>query len=147
MTIKFDTAEDEDGEKGRRASIKGLLKKDTEVVPPVTFRQLLALNLPDWPFVAVGVILSGVLGTFFPVISILFSNILKVCTCVCVCVCVCACMCVCACVCTHAYVCVCVCVCVCVRVCVCVCVKNQPVLRFGFLLKLQFFANGGGRCK
>ena len=82
MTIKFDTAEDEDGEKVRRASIKGLLKKDPEeAVRPVTFKELLRLNVPDWPFVLVGVLFSGALGTFFPIISILFSNILSVCEC------------------------------------------------------------------
>ena len=84
VTIKFDVEEDEEGEKVRRASIKGLLKKDTEEpVLPVTFRELLSLNAPDWPFVVVGVLFSFVQGTFFPVISVLFSNILRVWNCVC----------------------------------------------------------------
>ena len=48
--------------------------------PPaeVTFRELLKLNLPDWYLVVLGILASGIFGALFPIISILFSDILQV---------------------------------------------------------------------
>ena len=62
----------------------------------VKFKDLLKLNAPDWHLVTTGIIMSTAVGCLFPLMSILFSEMLEVCVSVCVCVraCVCACVCV-----------------------------------------------------
>ena len=44
----------------------------------VKFKELLKLNRPDWLLVTIGIIVSGLVGAFFPVIAILFSEMLEV---------------------------------------------------------------------
>ena len=44
----------------------------------MSFAELLKLNKPDWLLVLVGVIGSAVLGILFPLLAILFSNVLAV---------------------------------------------------------------------
>ena len=44
----------------------------------VSFKELLKLNLPDWPLVLIGVILSALIGCLFPLMAILFSEVLRV---------------------------------------------------------------------
>ena len=41
-------------------------------------RDLLKLNAPDWPLVTTGVIMSAAVGCLFPLMSILFSEMLEV---------------------------------------------------------------------
>ena len=49
-----------------------------EELKKVKFKELLALNKPDWPFVVVGVIASAFIGIFFPAMAPLFSELLRV---------------------------------------------------------------------
>ena len=44
----------------------------------VKFKELLKLNRPDWPLVTVGIIVSGLVGALFPLMAILFSEMLEV---------------------------------------------------------------------
>lgn len=44
----------------------------------VTFRELLALNKPDWFLVVSGIIVSAIVGALFPLLAILFGEILRV---------------------------------------------------------------------
>ena len=60
----------------------------------VKWKDLMKLNVPDWPLVTTGIVTSCLVGCLFPLMSILFSEMLEVCVHVCVCVCVCVCECV-----------------------------------------------------
>ena len=63
----------------KRKSILGRMLSETKEKPPeVSFQQLLKLNKPDWVFVVTGVLFSALIGCLFPVISILFSEALRV---------------------------------------------------------------------
>ena len=53
-------------------------KKEKEDIPKVSFLELLKLNKPDWYLVLIGVIGSAILGVLFPMLAILFSNVLSV---------------------------------------------------------------------
>ena len=74
--------------KGRRSSLVELLHRsrkdsaDDEVEDPeleqVKFHELLALNLPDWYLVLLGVICSALLGALFPLMAVVFSGFLDV---------------------------------------------------------------------
>lgn len=44
----------------------------------VKFKDLLKLNQPDWLLVTVGIIVSGIVGALFPLMSIFFSEMLEV---------------------------------------------------------------------
>ena len=44
----------------------------------VGFFELLALNKPDWPLVVIGVLMSAIIGTLYPLSAVLFSEILQV---------------------------------------------------------------------
>lgn len=57
---------------GRRHRIK------KEKVQRVPFTQLLKLNKPDWLLVLIGVLCSAVIGCLFPLMAILFSEVLRV---------------------------------------------------------------------
>ena len=91
-TVQF-TAEDElvevetgKKQRRRRSSLMGLLhrsRKDSadneiEELEQVKFLELLALNLPDWYLVLLGVICSALLGALFPLMAIIFSEFLEV---------------------------------------------------------------------
>ena len=41
-------------------------------------RDLLKLNAPDWHLVTLGIIMSAAVGCLFPLMSILFSEMLEV---------------------------------------------------------------------
>ena len=56
----------------RRPSMK------KEKPPSISYLQLLKLNKPDWFLVLVGVLFSAVIGCLFPLISLLFSEVLRV---------------------------------------------------------------------
>ena len=51
---------------------------DEDELPKLTTLDLLKLNKPDWPLVLVGVIASAIIGAVFPVISLLFGDVLGV---------------------------------------------------------------------
>ena len=53
-------------------------KTKKEKVQKVPFIQLLKLNKPDWPLVLIGVLCSAVIGCLFPLMAILFSDVLRV---------------------------------------------------------------------
>ena len=67
----------------RRSTMRKMLgrrhRTKKEKLPKVPFKQLLKLNKPDWIFVLVGVICSAVIGCLFPLMAILFSDVLAVC--------------------------------------------------------------------
>lgn len=53
-------------------------RKKKEKVQKVPFTQLLKLNKPDWVFVLIGVLCSALIGCLFPLMAILFSEVLRV---------------------------------------------------------------------
>lgn len=53
-------------------------KKKDQDVPEVSFLELLKLNKPDWYIVLVGVIGAAIMGCLFPLMSIIFSDVLRV---------------------------------------------------------------------
>ena len=73
--MRFDPSSAQTGN-GRKKS-EGEVSDEDPLVQ-VTFRELLRLNKPDWYLVVVGVVSSGLIGALFPVMSILFSNVLEV---------------------------------------------------------------------
>lgn len=62
----------------RRKSDKEVLS-DSDPLVTVTTKELFLLNKPDWYLVIIGVIATGILGSLFPMMSILFSGMLEVC--------------------------------------------------------------------
>ncbi len=44
----------------------------------VSTKELFQLNMPDWPLVLTGIILSAFIGTLFPLMAVLFSDVLRV---------------------------------------------------------------------
>ena len=51
---------------------------DDEELEQVRFLELLALNLPDWYLVLLGVICAALLGSFYPFMAVIFSGFLEV---------------------------------------------------------------------
>ena len=49
-----------------------------EDLPQISFWELLKLNQKDWYLVLVGVVMSAILGCLFPILAILFSDVLRV---------------------------------------------------------------------
>ena len=49
-----------------------------EKLPKVPFKELLRLNRPDWYLVLMGVICSAIIGCLFPLMAILFRDVLAV---------------------------------------------------------------------
>lgn len=49
-------------------------------LPPrkVPFKKLLMLNKPDWPLVLAGVLLLLFVGAVLPILSLIFTNVLRV---------------------------------------------------------------------
>lgn len=79
-----DVAQDEEGVEVhvRRSTLRKMIgrrhRTKKEKVPKVPFTQLLKLNKPDWPLVLIGVLCSAVIGCLFPLMAILFSDVLRV---------------------------------------------------------------------
>ena len=72
-------------EEGRNSSMELLhpSRKDSadvevEELGQIKFLELLALNLPDWYLVLLGVIFSVLFGIIFPLIAVIFSGVLEV---------------------------------------------------------------------
>ena len=88
FTVEDELVEVETGKKQtkRRSSLIGLLRRsrkdsaddEIEELDQIKFRELLALNLPDWYLVLLGVICAGLLGALFPLMAIIFSGFLEV---------------------------------------------------------------------
>lgn len=89
-----DPAPEEGDEKDERAKVKlhpstvrRLIRRRHKVPEAdahhkaVSFKELLKLNRPDWPLVLIGVILSAVIGCLFPLMAVLFSEVLRVSRC------------------------------------------------------------------
>ncbi len=79
--------EDEKGDvsKMRPSTLRRLVKRrhkvrdtDTQAAREMSFLELLALNKPDWPLVVIGVIMSAIVGVLFPLMAVLFSEVLRV---------------------------------------------------------------------
>lgn len=49
-----------------------------EDAPPVSFFKVLRLNLPEWPYILVGLICATINGAIQPLFAILFSKIVAV---------------------------------------------------------------------
>ena len=66
----------------RRSTLTKMVRRrhrtKKEKLPKVSFRELLKLNKPDWLFVLIGVICSAMIGCLFPLMAILFSDVLRV---------------------------------------------------------------------
>lgn len=78
------TPDEEAGEiHHRRSTMTKMLRRrhraKKEKLPKVPFKELLKLNRPDWLFVLMGVICSAIIGCLFPLMAILFSDVLEVC--------------------------------------------------------------------
>uniref|UniRef100_A0A8C5A2V8 ATP-binding cassette, sub-family B (MDR/TAP), member 4 n=1 Tax=Gadus morhua TaxID=8049 RepID=A0A8C5A2V8_GADMO len=53
-------------------------EEEDEDVPPVSFLKVLRLNLPEWPYIVVGLICATINGAIQPLFAILFSKIVAV---------------------------------------------------------------------
>ncbi|XP_056142526.1 ATP-binding cassette, sub-family B (MDR/TAP), member 4 [Lampris incognitus] len=73
----FIVSEGEKDKKGKEESDKDKTEED-EKVPPVSFFKVLRLNLPEWPYIVVGVICATVNGAMQPAFAIIFSKITSV---------------------------------------------------------------------
>ena len=82
--VRFEGVEEVSETKAtKRGSFVGLLgrrgKKKEEEIPSISFTELLKLNAPDWYLVLTGVVFSAAIGVLFPVMAIIFSDVLQVC--------------------------------------------------------------------
>ena len=78
--VKFDVEEGEfpRHRKSKWGQSKHQRKLQAEGIQEVSFKELIKLNLPDWHLVLAGIIGSAIIGALFPLISILFSEVLRV---------------------------------------------------------------------
>uniref|UniRef100_A0A4W5JJ91 ATP binding cassette subfamily B member 4 n=1 Tax=Hucho hucho TaxID=62062 RepID=A0A4W5JJ91_9TELE len=53
-------------------------KTEDEEIPPVSFLKVLKLNLPEWPYMVVGVICATINGGMQPLFAVIFSKIIAV---------------------------------------------------------------------
>ena len=54
------------------------VRQEDEDAPPVSFLKVLRLNLPEWPYILVGLICATINGAVQPLFAILFSKIVAV---------------------------------------------------------------------
>ena len=89
FTAEDELVETETGKKGaeRKSGRKRLLRRsrrspddddEVEELDQIKFLELLALNLPDWYLVVLGVLGSALLGALFPLMAVIFSGVLEV---------------------------------------------------------------------
>ncbi|KAK0147853.1 Multidrug resistance protein 1 [Merluccius polli] len=57
---------------------KEKIEEKEEDVPPVSFLKVLRLNLPEWPYILVGLICATINGAIQPLFAIVFSKIVAV---------------------------------------------------------------------
>ena len=66
----------------RRSTMQKMLgrrhRTKKEALPKLSLKELLKLNKPDWLLVLIGVVCSAVIGCLFPLMAILFSEVLRV---------------------------------------------------------------------
>lgn len=75
----FVGSEGEKGVKGKETEdSKEKTEEEDEKVPPIPFLKVLRLNLPEWPYIVVGVICATINGAMQPLFAILFSKIIAV---------------------------------------------------------------------
>uniref|UniRef100_A0A667Z073 ATP-binding cassette, sub-family B (MDR/TAP), member 4 n=1 Tax=Myripristis murdjan TaxID=586833 RepID=A0A667Z073_9TELE len=75
----FIGSEGEPGEKGKEVEEDDKDKtNEEEKAPPVSFLEVLRLNLPEWHYIVVGVICATINGAMQPVFAIIFSKIIAV---------------------------------------------------------------------
>ena len=95
--VEYGGREPEESAKGRKSmGLSRFMEKirfkkreeEDKELPPVPWKELLKLNLPDWYLVIPGVLSAGAIGALFPVLAVVFSGALEVRACICVCVCV-----------------------------------------------------------
>ena len=55
-----------------------VIGQEEEKVPEVTFLQVLKWNLPEWPYMVVGVICAIINGAMQPAFAIIFAKIIAV---------------------------------------------------------------------
>ena len=53
-------------------------KLQAEGIQELSFKELIKLNFPDWYFVLIGIVCSAIIGALFPLMAILFSEVLRV---------------------------------------------------------------------
>ena len=63
---------------GGKGGEEGEGEGEEEEVSKIRWQELFKLNIPDLPFVLVGVIGSAIIGSLFPLMAILFSDVLEV---------------------------------------------------------------------
>ncbi|KAM3873324.1 ATP-dependent translocase ABCB1 [Diretmus argenteus] len=73
----FIGSDGEKEERGKEEEDKDKTEED-EKVPPVSFLKVLRLNLPEWPYIVVGLICATINGAMQPVFAIVFSKIIAV---------------------------------------------------------------------
>uniref|UniRef100_A0A674EBD6 ATP binding cassette subfamily B member 1 n=1 Tax=Salmo trutta TaxID=8032 RepID=A0A674EBD6_SALTR len=54
------------------------VEEEDEEIPPVSFLKVLKLNLPEWPYMVVGVICATINGGMQPLFAVIFSKIIAV---------------------------------------------------------------------
>ncbi len=50
-------------------------QEDEKSVAEIKFRRLLGANSPEWPYILVGLVASGVMGGVMPLFSLLFGDV------------------------------------------------------------------------
>ncbi|KAM4600373.1 ATP-dependent translocase ABCB1 [Polymixia lowei] len=70
----FVGSEEGKGEQGKEKEDN----EKTEEVPPVSFLEVLHLNLPEWPYILVGVICATINGAMQPLFAVIFTKIIAV---------------------------------------------------------------------
>lgn len=74
----------EDSPKIRKTTIRRLVRRRNKIpdadkqLKEVSAVELLKFNKPDWPLVLIGVIMSAIVGALFPLMAVLFSEVLRV---------------------------------------------------------------------
>ncbi|XP_075994467.1 ATP-dependent translocase ABCB1 [Genypterus blacodes] len=69
--------EKEEKEKKKEGSEKDKAEED-EKVPPASFLKILRLNLPEWPYIVVGLVCAAINGAMQPAFAVIFSKIIAV---------------------------------------------------------------------
>ncbi|KAG7282167.1 hypothetical protein CRUP_034914 [Coryphaenoides rupestris] len=68
----------EKNEKKKKNDNKEKMEETEEDAPPVSFFKVLRLNLPEWPYIVVGLICATINGAIQPLFAILFAKIVAV---------------------------------------------------------------------
>ncbi|XP_049439803.1 ATP-binding cassette, sub-family B (MDR/TAP), member 4 [Epinephelus fuscoguttatus] len=66
------------GEKEEKEKLKDGNKEEDDSAPPVSFSEVMRLNLPEWPYILVGTICAIINGVMQPLFAVIFSKIITV---------------------------------------------------------------------